>query len=38
MSSWKYLFAVTGKQEKKRKKLTAVHMMEHDYMDLKKQK
>ncbi|EFO24007.2 hypothetical protein LOAG_04479 [Loa loa] len=38
ISSWKYLFAITGKQEKKRKKLTAVHMMEHNYMDLKKQK
>ncbi|EJW81722.1 hypothetical protein WUBG_07367 [Wuchereria bancrofti] len=38
ISSWKYLFTVTRKQEKRRKKLTAVHMMEHDYLDLKKQK
>ncbi|KAK6108973.1 putative integral membrane protein [Brugia pahangi] len=38
ISSWKYLFTVTRKQEKRRKKLTAVHMMEHNYMDLKKQK
>ncbi|VDK71206.1 unnamed protein product [Onchocerca ochengi] len=36
--SWKYLFEVTEKQEKRRKKLTAVHMMEHDYMNIKKQK
>uniref|UniRef100_A0A0R3S6P4 Erg28 like protein n=1 Tax=Elaeophora elaphi TaxID=1147741 RepID=A0A0R3S6P4_9BILA len=38
ISSWKYLFAITRKQEKTRKKLTAVHMMERDYMDFKKRK